>query len=163
MSTTEATVAYHLIYDAGAVGFHTWRWSMTGLIFVAVGAAPTIMVWRVRTSRARVFGRSFALVLMLGSACWTASTYHAFRTEYRTLVDALAMHRYQLVEGVVVDYTPEGLGGHPWESWSVAGHHYTLSSSLVTSGFSEVGRVRLGQQVRIADVNGSIARIEVAP
>jgi hypothetical protein len=163
MSNTKAAITYRLIYDAGAAGFHTRRWTMIGLIFVAIGVIGTSMIWRVRTPRARVFGRSFALAWTLGSASLTAALHHAIRTQHRMLVDALATHRYQLVEGVVDDYTPEGVGGHPVESWSVTGHHYMLSSNVVSSGFSEVGRVRLGQQVRIADVNGTIARIEVAP
>ena len=89
------------------------------------------------------------------------TTFIESRNEYRELAGALRSGHYQIVEGIVSEYTPRGPGQHPPESWSVAGHHYSLYSQI-TSGFAEAGRVRAGQQVRIADVKGRIARLEIA-
>jgi hypothetical protein len=83
----------------------------------------------------------------------------------------LSRGHYITVEGVVQDYTAGGPGDHPPESWTVvdqAGpHHYSYSPSGTLVGFHQTqyygGPVRAGQHVRIADVDGVIARLEIAP
>ena len=83
------------------------------------------------------------------------------RTEYGELRDALRSGHYERVEGVVSEYVPEGPGSHPPESWSVGGRRYTMYRAF-TSGFNAPGRVNAGEHVRIADVAGRIARLEIA-
>lgn len=72
--------------------------------------------------------------------------------------------------GVVQNFIPGDPGDHREESWdlAVAGqlHHYTYSPSRLTPGFRQTaphgGLVRNGARVRVTDVDGYIARLEVA-
>jgi hypothetical protein len=71
-----------------------------------------------------------------------------------------------VVEGVVHDFVPMPFDGHPHESFEVAGHSYEYSDFEVTQGFNNTqshgGPMRDGLRVRIADVGGRIARLEIA-
>ena len=86
--------------------------------------------------------------------------------EHRELVAALESRRYVVVEGVVHDFVPGPLSEHPMESFEVEGHRYEYSNAMVTEGFnitqSHGGPMRDGLRVRIADVHGVIARLEIA-
>lgn len=57
--------------------------------------------------------------------------------------------------------------GHRVESFTVSGHVYNFSAGKSVAGYhavqGEEGPIRNGAKARIADVNGSIARFEVAP
>jgi hypothetical protein len=83
--------------------------------------------------------------------------------EYRRLRSALRAGSFEVVEGLVTDFTPRGRGGHPPESWYVASRRYKLQPAVVSNGFDKAGVVLPGQRVRIADVDGHIVRLEVAP
>jgi hypothetical protein len=65
-----------------------------------------------------------------------------------------------VVEGRVSDFEPND-GGHRGERWAVRGHHYIVNSSIVSSAFNTPGKIQPGDSVRIADVNGAIARLEL--
>jgi hypothetical protein len=56
--------------------------------------------------------------------------------------------------------------GHAMESFEVAGHCYSYSDYVVVAGFNNTqshgGPIRNGLRVRIADIDGQIARLEVA-
>jgi hypothetical protein len=52
------------------------------------------------------------------------------------------------------------------ESFTVNGHHYRYSDSVVTAGFNNTqphgGPIREGMTVRITNFGGQIARLEIA-
>lgn len=82
------------------------------------------------------------------------------------LQNALANGRYDVVEGPVQNFVPGDRGGHRDESFSVTAggttYLYRYSSSMDEPGFHRsAGPMRAGMHVRIADVDGHIARLEV--
>jgi hypothetical protein len=73
---------------------------------------------------------------------------------------------YMLVEGVVTRYRPGNNRKGRGEEWVVASEEgpfrYHLRARVVEPEDRErIGRVREGSRVRIADVDGRIARLEV--
>ncbi|MGI8546544.1 MAG: hypothetical protein ACR2M1_04300 [Gemmatimonadaceae bacterium] len=86
--------------------------------------------------------------------------------EYNELRTSLRNGAFRTVEGVVSDFVPEGPDGHPIERFRVGSTRFEYAASDITSAFHRTagqgGPVREGLRVRIADVNGAIARFEVA-
>jgi hypothetical protein len=77
---------------------------------------------------------------------------------------------YVVVEGVVRDFVPADWIGHRHELWRVRSgdqdYWYSYSESVITAGFRQTqqqgGPIHNGVRVRIADMDGLIARLEVA-
>ena len=156
------SLVYQTVFDTARVGFHTWRASVFGLPFIAGGVYIAWLVHRSNEPRSRLrLGKLGAAAAILIGTYVCVATFVQARSEYGELQDALRSGHYQVVEGIVSEFTPQGPGSHPPESWSVAGHRYTFYSAI-TSAFAESGRVHAGDRVRIADVRGQIARLEIA-
>ena len=72
-----------------------------------------------------------------------------------------------MTEGVVRDFVPERLGGHGLERFRVGDTRFEYSSSDSKSAFNWTvgngGPIREGLRVRILDVDGAIARVEIRP
>jgi hypothetical protein len=83
--------------------------------------------------------------------------------------EAIRDGRYRIVEGTVTDFVPADAGDHHPEHFAVltpGGRvEYFYSESTVTQGFNQSqnhgGPIRDGLRVRIADVGGKIARLEI--
>ena len=84
----------------------------------------------------------------------------------------LARGQYRLVEGVVRDFVPGDAGDHRAESWtlesSAGSFHYSYNPAIIGEGgydqtAAHGGQVREGKHVRVLDVNGRIARLEISP
>jgi hypothetical protein len=86
--------------------------------------------------------------------------------DYWELRQALKSGDFKVVEGMVVDFVPMPYSGHAKERFSVNGRLYEYSDFAVSAGFnntqSQGGPIREGLIVRIADVRGKIARLEIA-
>jgi hypothetical protein len=82
-----------------------------------------------------------------------------------TLAQTLQRGQFKVVEGTVTNFSPMPRQGHTKESFEVDGHHYEYSDFILTGGFNHTsshgGPIRNGLRVRIADVGGVIARLEV--
>jgi hypothetical protein len=83
------------------------------------------------------------------------------------LVSAIRRGDSVLVEGRVAGFVPGDSGAHTDESWRVeapgSAHYYRYSRSSYEPGFHQsAGPVRAGQRVRVTDVDGQIARLEIA-
>jgi len=109
----------------------------------------------------RWMGAAVAAVSLLA----TCGSYAEMKgdAEFRRRLDA---GEYVLVEGVVTRYVPGRRDGHGDEEWTVSGggqrHRYHLNSAVEERGYGEIlGPVKEGSRVRIADVDGRIARLEV--
>ena len=80
------------------------------------------------------------------------------------LRNALDKGRFAVVQGVVTSLQPGD--GHRSETFEVGGHRYEYSSSSRSVGFNRDaavgGPIRNGLPVRITDVGGEIARLEIA-
>lgn len=82
------------------------------------------------------------------------------------LQDRVSSGRYELVEGQVMDFVPGDREGHQYEMFTVASngrrYQYRYRSSTIVPGFHQsAGPVHPGAYVRIADVDGYIARLEI--
>jgi hypothetical protein len=143
-------------------GYRTWPFALAGLVFVAAGIGFFLFFrHNATTGRDRGIGRVVgSLLLVLYGAGWSFAAWSGTQGEYANLTTSLHNRHYLVVEGPVTAFRREGYGGHPPESWTVDGHHYTISSAVVTSGFGTPGLVHQGDSLRIADVDGTIARIE---
>ena len=104
--------------------------------------------------RARIF-LVFATAWLLTAAAVTFGSRHQ-------LAEALESRRYTEVVGTVTEFSAaDPLRRRP-ESWRVGAHTYRLQDAQFGRGLHSTGLVREGMRVRIADVNGAIARLEVA-
>jgi hypothetical protein len=89
---------------------------------------------------------------------------------YTVLRVRLARGHYELVEGVVEHFVPGDDDDHREESFSVSTasgvHSYHYSPARIAGGYVQThphgGRLSEGVQVRIFDVDGRIAHLEVA-
>lgn len=115
-----------------------------------------------RAGRMRRVGMwmAFAAVLVSGAGGWVD---WSGRDRLRT---ALESGEYTVVEGAVTGFERGDRGGHRDERFTVisGGRPYTYAyrSSHSEPGFHEShGPIREGMHVRIADVGGYIARLEV--
>jgi len=104
------------------------------------------------------FGVAFTLF-------WTSVSFAGTFRDYRRMADAMETGRYETVEGVVTHFVPMPHEGHSKETYSVDGRTYAYSDSIVTAGFNNTlshgGPIHEGLHVRIADVDGAIARLEI--
>jgi hypothetical protein len=182
---------FEVVYDARRYSEPGWGFyagfalvALTGIVMAVVGrrqerrwrrlsvadeVAPAVFtgpgaVHPLRRARwLRRLGRVIATVaLVIGPlAGWLAYTVH------NQLRDALQSGRYTRVEGVVTGFQRGDKGGHQDEVFSVhsGGLIYTYRyrhSSDIPAFHQSHGPVRDGLYVHIADVNGYIARLEIA-
>ena len=149
---------YVVVFDAAEAGYRQWWFPAFGLIFVALGLLCVFATRRSSVSRARLSARLFTGFAML----WVTTTAVSTLTDYYSLRNALRDGNYVVVEGPVTDFT----SAPKLESFHVGDHIYQYSDSNVTAAFNNMsshgGPVRAGLRVRIADVQGDIARLEIA-
>ena len=71
-----------------------------------------------------------------------------------------------VVEGKVEQFVPMPWSGHANETFVVGGQYFSYSDYDMTKGFNQTqshgGPIHEGLQVRIAHVNGSIVKLEIA-
>ena len=158
---------YQLVFDAAANGYQAWR---AAILPGCVSVAALIILVLVRSkcsikAKGTLFYRGIisavAAVAALGCVAMLVHT----RREYDALRSSLRDRTFQVVEGYVVDFVPQGADGHPIERFRVNSTRFEYSRSNITSAFHhtaiEGGPIRDGIFVRIADVNGKIARLEI--
>jgi hypothetical protein len=149
-----------VVFDAAQAGFRAW-WVFVPFLGVGLIGLRLSLMDRA-TPGLRIMGRIMLVAGVMLGAVAEVATYR----DYRRLRDALLAGRFVWVEGVVTQFIPGAPDGHPGESFCVASHCYSYSRGLVSPGFDHVsgqgGPVSAGLQVRIADVDGTIARLEIA-
>jgi hypothetical protein len=161
------SVHYRLVYDAAAAGYTDWWFPAAGMAMLLV---VTALLYRHRRRREPARG---AWMLYFGVPFLTlwvvvagVGTYH----QYARLRDALRSGQFTMVEGVVRGFQPSDPGDHQEERWEVESrgviYRYHYVPSNLSPGFRQTrihgGPIRDGLRVRIADVDGYIARLEVA-
>jgi hypothetical protein len=156
---------YETVFDLLQVGYRQWTSPAFGLIFVISGA------WLAhrRSTRPAPPGWWSAIhpYLYLAFACvWTLVAFFATYGQYRHMRNALETGRYVTIEGTVRNFVPMPVTGHSMETFEIDGRRYSYSDYVVTAGFNNTqshgGPIREGLHVRIADVGGHIARLEIA-
>lgn len=156
---------YRVVFDVVQAGFKDWHFSAFGLIFVVIGTG--MLIYRLKnpakdsTFRTRIFPYAFTAFACL----WTTTSFWVTFSDYRHLREALLNGKYTVVEGTVTDFVPMPYSGHAMEKFNVNGHHYEYSDYNVVAGFNNTqshgGPIRQGLKVRIADVDGQIAKLEI--
>lgn len=146
-------------------GYRTWSAGAGGLgLTVAVAAGATIFM-KYRNAEPRL-SLLFRNVLVAFGVALSGVTFFGTYSEYANLRDALRQGRYRTVEGIVTDFQPGDYGGHRHETFKVGDARYSYLWPEITSAYNTPlprgGFIREGLRVRIADVDGRIARLEVA-
>jgi len=150
--------APRLLYDAGLVWFPTWPVAAAGLAAGLVGVSLLLA----RGAAARRVGTTLAI---LGFG-WAAVIGAGLYGEHARLAAALRDGAFTVVEGTVHD-RPSADGS----AWVVesgpAAHWYRYAGTGLATGYHRArpgaGGLRDGDSVRLADVDGRIARLEVLP
>jgi hypothetical protein len=162
-----ASATYQVIYDAAAIRFPAWPVASVGLLVAAIGVglgaylrqrAVTSAVARTAVTSAIIFGVSWALLVGGG--------LYAQHGQLRSALEEGSVVR---VEGTVYDSPPGAARDADGKSWVVesgtTAHWYRYDSSPLAVGYRRAapgtGGLRDGARVRIADVGGRIARVEV--
>ena len=156
-----------VLYDASQLAFPAWPVAAVGLVVAAAGVglgaymrrrAVTSTVAQTVVTSAIIFGVSWSL--LVGGGLYA---------QHGQLRRALREGSFVSVEGVVYDRPPGGAKDASGASWVVesgkTAHWYRYDRSLLAVGFrragSGTGGLRDGVRVRIADIGGRIARIEL--
>ena len=150
---------YHLVYD---VRLASWRPNVTPWDVVPFVVAGLLLAIFSKKRAARIAGIVVAIAVPLAEAL-------AGWREYQDVVAlrrALARGEAVRVEGTITAFIPGRSDGHPPESFQLGTRQYEYSPYLVRPGFRWVrgngGPLRDGLRVRLYDVRGDIARLEVA-
>ncbi|HEV7589063.1 MAG TPA: hypothetical protein VGO40_13175 [Longimicrobium sp.] len=159
---------YKVVYDASTEVLSEWALPAVLLVLVAVG----LVVWRYPGLLGRPFeviGRSVGAIFACVAALLFVIAATTLYMDNSRLRAALQTGSYRVVEGIVTDFVPGDPGDHFAESWSVRSgtsvHHYQYVASQATPGYRRTlphgGQIRNGLRVRIAEVDGRIARLEI--
>jgi len=161
------TATYRVIYDAAQLRFPAWPVSSVGLAVALAGVGlGAYLRHRGITSAA---ARTVVTSAIIFGVSWSLLVGGGLYAQHGQLRSALGERSFVPVEGVVFD-SPQGaakdVDGKSWlvESGSTA-HWYRYDSSPLSVGYRRgapgTGGLRDGVRVRIADVGGRIARLEV--
>ncbi|MBK9577834.1 MAG: hypothetical protein IPK50_08040 [Fibrobacterota bacterium] len=157
---------YQNIYDVSSATYDGWSISLvllpialllTGGAFFAHRTGDLVPVRWVLYALG-IFGWS----LFLASAAINLDNSHAFPKKH-------LQQKYSLVEGTVFDFVPDSSNARMVESWSVRDrgtvHSYRYKAGPMAKGYSKThsvgGTVQNGQQVRIHEIEGKIAGLDV--
>jgi hypothetical protein len=155
---------YRLIFDVVQVGYRHWWFPTFGLLFVLLG-----FVFAKAHGFPGFRGRPFRFApyyMITFASCWVALVFVSTYSDYCRLRRAMERHNYVLVEGPVTAYWETPVKGKAAERFVVAGRRFEYSDDHVIAGYNNTasrgGAIRDGLCVRIFDVGGEIARLEVA-
>src|SRR5215204_3432702 len=153
------TAAYEVIYDAAQVRFPAWPVALTG----GLGA-----YFRRRGVRSTI-GQTIVTSAIIFGVSWTLLVGGGLYAQHGQLQRALREGTFVRVEGIVYDRPPGGAEDAEGPSWVVdaggTAHWYRYDRSPLAVGYRRsapgTGGLRNGARVRIADIGGRIARLEV--
>jgi hypothetical protein len=158
--------SHRLIYDAGLeeqIPF--WPSMLVAVIFGLLGLAVLVGTFVAR-DKAGIGGVRWLGAVILAASLWGGYQNRVTMREDAASRRGLDSGGYALVEGVVVKYSPGNRKGRheEWIVESVGGpYRYHLPTRVVERESGEkLGPVREGSRVRILDVDGRIARLELA-
>ncbi len=157
---------YIVVFDVVQVGFKEWLYPSFGFLFIVIGIGMLIYKSQNPAKDSTLRSRIFPYAFTLFACFWTATSFWSTYSDYRHLRDALLNGQYVVVEGTITNFVPMPWGGHAKEKFNVNSHHYEYSNFAANAGFNQTqaygGPLREGLHVRIADVDGQIARLEIA-
>jgi hypothetical protein len=161
------SIRYRLVYDAVQAGYTDWWFPGIGVALLAIALVSA----HFQRKETRSLGPWFNHLVAGFALCWAMGAFWLTYGDYRSMRSALRSNRFTVVEGRVRNFQPSDPGDHREERWEVESggsvYHYAYVPSSLTPGFRKTsvhgGPIREGLRVRIADVDGYIARLEVAP
>ena len=155
---------FELVFDADEAGYR--QFPAIGLVFVALGLGLVIYHRKYPSPNWSVRSRVLPYLSTGIAVTWFSIAFVATLADYWLLRHALRSGQYEVVEGKVVDYVAMAVQPRSMDRFTVNGHRYEISYHNVSAGFnttqSHGGPIREGLIVRIADVRGKIARLEIA-
>jgi hypothetical protein len=165
-TTLRLAMNFEIVFDAAEAGYRQWWFPTFGLIFVVIGLGILIYQRKNPSHKRSVMSHVFPYLFTGFAVFWVAFAFIGTFSDYWQLRQALRSGQFEVVEGKVVDFVPMPPSGHAMERFTVNGHHYEYADNVVTAGFNNTqshgGPIREGLIVRIADVRGKIARLEIA-
>lgn len=153
-----------LVFDARRDWSPGLLFPLAGIVAVLIGVLLVRMKQFSRDANGEAVirrGSRGRWAFLIAAVLWTVVTAISIIGGQLSLNRALAAQRYQRVEGKVEDFVPADFLRKKPERWTVNGRRYELDYARLQLGLSSPGAVKPGQYVRIADVDGAIARLEV--
>jgi hypothetical protein len=156
-----------VLYDAGRRAFPAWPVAVVGLLVAAAGVGLGAYFRRRRIASS--VAQTVVTSAIIFGVSWSLLVGGGLYAQHGQLRRALREGSFVRVEGVVYDSPPgaaKDANGGSWvvESGSTA-HWYRYDRSPLAVGYRRsapgTGGLRDGSRVRIADIGGRIARIEV--
>ncbi len=156
---------YRLVFDIAEAGFKNWKFSVFGLLFVAVGILLVAFRGEIGKGRHWIFRCIFPFCFLGFSVLWTLVVFLSTYGNYRRHSLLMREGRASLVEGRVENFVPMAYHGHGLESFEVNGVRFEYSDYVVSPGFnnskSHGGPIDEGRLVRIHHRDGIILRLEI--
>jgi hypothetical protein len=159
------SVTYHLIYDVRQALPNAW-WLPLFTLLVAFGGFAFYRSTRSSDSTgASIFALGVLVIGSLGTLVAVTGTI----IPYFDMRRDVSRGQYRVVEGIVREFVPGDAGDHRSESWTVMTATgpvcFSYSPSLLDAGYNQTaphgGRIAGGVRVRVFDVDGRIARLEI--
>jgi len=158
-------IEYEVVFDVRSSHFRYWPVVAVFALVPLALLACLVWAWRGPIRQRRGWPILLACLASGGvaSVCWQAPL--VLYRQYSTLRERLELGQYVAVEGIVTDFDPLPPGGNGLERFRVGSHRYEYSDFTATVAFNRSrtkgGPIRSGLRVRIADVDGAIARLDV--
>jgi hypothetical protein len=157
---------YVVVFDVTQEGYRQWTFPAFGLILVAAGLAVLIFELLRPSRKFKKVNRIYPSIFIGMALLWTLVSFAFTFGDYLILRNRVRNGRCEVVEGTVSSFVPMPPEGHAMEHFIVNGHYYEYSDYQVIAGFNHTqshgGPIAEGRRVRICDVGGEIARLEVA-
>jgi hypothetical protein len=158
---------YRLVYDVAQAGYTGWWYPGIAVALLVAALADA----RLRRRRAQPPGPGGDHPTAAFLACMAILLFSVTYFPYRSMRKALESGRFTVVEGRVRNYRLDDPVTTDEETWEVESggrvYRYSYDNATPKPGFGHTtahgGPIHAGLRVRIADVGGSIARLEVAP
>ena len=161
-------IPYQVVFDITRESYTAWHAALVPFGLAIAILLIAALVWRL-SARAELQRRRYRFVLLAAIMTSLGIAVHIVATTWRereSFERAVRSGDYTTIQGIVTQFTPEGADGHPMESFCVSGVCFRYSSSEATAAFHrtqrEGGPIRDSLQVRIAEHEGRILRLEVA-
>ena len=169
---TSDSSAFRVLYDVRHSFPETFFVGFAPLAVLVLG----IVIYRQRGVVAR-FGGGAYRVALFGIGAMVIGGLGTLFLMLGTLIPDLGLRlavsrgRYQVHEGIVTDFVPGDAGDHRSESWTVKtasdAFSFSYSPSILEPGYNQTaaheGQIANGLYVRVWEVDGRIARLEVSP
>ena len=158
---------FAVIYDAARLPFPGWPVAAAGALVAAIGVG--IGAYGRRRGSEAPMARILATSAIVFGASWALLVGGGLYAQHAQLRDALGEGSVVRVEGIVHDRPPGGSRDQVGPSWVVesgeVAHWYRYDRSPLSVGYRRsgpgTGGITNGARVRIADIGGRIARVEV--